>query len=209
MPGGLIRKEIFNRSAASAISGVESCAKARDNDSAVMLRSCAPLAGFAKGTDILEFRVQRQQFGCGFLPNVTMKRMKQSVALILALCVIASSASANLGANSEIIEDAYGTIVQRRLRDDGTVSVVYAKGRYLYLVTFADRRSISESYSRVNGKDLSEKEIMKFLKANSGAKWVPTNTGIERHFKSSDGTAEATYGILNGRPALTVRALNP
>ena len=133
------------------------------------------------------------------------ERMKQSIALILAFFVIASSASANLGANSEQIEDAYGTIVQRRLRDDGTVSVVYTKGRYLYMVTFANSRSISESYSRANGKDLSEREITKFLKANSGAKWVPSNTGTERGFKSSDGAAEATYGILNGRPALTVR----
>ena len=165
------------------------------------------LTGFAKRTDISDVGIQRQQSGCGFLPNVRMERMKQSVTLVLAFCVIASSASANLGANSESIEEAYGTIVQRRLRDDGTVSVVYAKGRYLYMVTFADQRSISESYSRANGTDLSEKEITKFLKANSGAKWVPANTGTERHFKTSDGTAEATYGILNGRPALTVREL--
>jgi hypothetical protein len=163
------------------------------------------LAGFAKGTDISNVRIRRQQSGCGFLPNVRMERMKQSITLVLAFCVIASSASANLGADSERIEDAYGTIVQRRLRDDGTVSVVYGKGRYLYLVTFANQRSISESYSRVNGTDLSEKEITKFLRANSRAKWVPANTGTERHFKTSDGTAEATYGILNGRPALTVR----
>jgi hypothetical protein len=133
--------------------------------------------------------------------------MKESIVRILAFCVIASSASANLGDNSERIEDTYGTIVQRRLRDDGTVSVDYAKGRYLYLVTFANRRSISESYSRVNGTDLSEKEITKFLKANSPTKWVPANTGTERRFKSSDGTVEATYGIVNGRPALTVREL--
>ena len=131
--------------------------------------------------------------------------MKQSIVLVLAFCVIAGSASANLGANSELIEDAYGTIVQRRLRDDGTVSVVYAKGRYLYMVTFADQRSISESYSHTNGTDLSEKEIMKFLKANSTAKWMPANTSTKRQFITSDGTAEATYGILNGRPALTVR----
>jgi hypothetical protein len=163
------------------------------------------LAGFVKGTHISDVRIRRRQSGCGFLPNVTMKRMKQSIALVLAFCVIASSASANLGANSELIEDAYGTIVQRRLRDDGTVSVVYAKGRYLYMVTFANSRSISESYSRANGTDLSEKEITKFLKANSGAKWVPVTAGKERRFKSSDGAAEATYGILNGRPALTVR----
>lgn len=164
-------------------------------------------ASFAKGTDISERRIQREQFGCGFLSNVRVEHMKQSIALVLAFCIIAGSASANLGDYSERIEDAYGTIVQRRLQDDGTVSVVYAKGRYLYLVTFANRRSISESYSRVNGADLSEKEITKFLKANSAAKWVPSNTGTERRFKTSDGSAEATYGILNGRPALTVREL--
>ena len=207
MPGGLTWKEIFNRRAASAISGVESWEKARDNDAAVMLRSCALWPGFAKGTDISDDRIRRQQSGCGFLPNVRMERMRQSITLVLALCAIASSASANLGADSERIEEAYGTIVQRRLRDDGTVSVVYAKGRYLYMVTFANSRSISESYSRANGKDLSEREIAKFLKANSAAKWAPANTGTERRFKTSDGTAEATYGILNGRPALTVREL--
>ena len=136
-----------------------------------------------------------------------MERMKHSIALVLACCVIAGSAWANLGDNSERIEDAYGTIVQRRLRDDGTVSVVYTKGRYLYMVTFANSRSVSESYSSVNGKDLSEKEITKFLKANSGAKWIASNSGTERRFKTSDGTAEATYGLLNGRPALTVRDL--
>src|SRR6516165_1164374 len=168
-----------------------------------MLRSCAPLPGFAKGRDVSELTIQRQQSSCGFLPNVRMERMKQSIALILAVCVIASSALANLGENSERIEDRYETIVQRRLREDGTVSVVYTKGRYLYMVTFANSRSISESYSRVNGRDLSEKEIAKFLKANSAATWAASNTGTERRYKSSDGTAEATYGILNGRPALT------
>ena len=167
------------------------------------------LTGFAKGTDISDFRIRREHCSCGFLPNVRMKRMMQSVTLVLAFCLMASSASANLGANSELIEDAYGTIVQRRLRDDGKVSVVYAKGRYLYMVTFANSRSVLESYAHANGTDLSEKEITKFLKGNSSAKWVPTNTGAERRFKTSDGSAEATYGILNGRPALTVRAVNP
>ena len=160
---------------------------------------------FAKRTDISEPRIQRLQFSCGFPPNVAMKRMKQSIALVLAFGLVSSSALANLGENSERIEDRYVTIVQRRLQDDGTVSVVYTKDRYLYMVTFANSRSISESYSRADGKGLSEKEITKFLKANSGAKWVPVSAGKERRFKSSDGAAEATYGILNGRPALTVR----
>lgn len=199
-----MRKGIFSRKAASAINGVESWANARDNASAVMVRSCAPLADLQKEET---FTIKRQQSGCGSRLNVTMKTMKQSIPLVVALCLITSLASANLGDNSERIEDAYGTIVQRRLLDDGKVSVVYTKDRYLYMVTFANSRSITESYSRANGKDLSEKEIAKFLKTNSGAKWVASNTGTERHFKSSDGAAEATYGVLNGRPALTVRDL--
>ena len=133
--------------------------------------------------------------------------MKLSIVLILAVFVVASSASAGLGDNSDRIEDLYGTIVQRRLRDDGTVSVVYLKGRYLYLVTFANGRSISESYSHVNGTDFSEREITKFLKAN-GVKWLPSNSGVDRRFKTSDGTAEAIYAPVNGRQALTVRELH-
>jgi len=159
---------------------------------------------FAKRTGISKPRIEITS-SCGFPPNVAMKRMKQSIALVLAFCLVSIPAWANLGENSERIEDRYVTIVQRRLRDDGSVSVVYTKDRYLYMVTFANSRSIQESYSRADGKDLSEKEITKFLKANSGAKWAASTTGKERHYRTSDGAAEATYGILNGRPALTVR----
>ena len=148
--------------------------------------------------------IKDSRSSCGFLPNVRMEFMKWSIALVLAFWLIVGSLMANLGDNSERIEDAYGTIVQRRLLDDGRVSVVYTKDRYLYMVTFANSRSITESYSRADGKDLSEKEIAKFLKANSRAKWIPSSIRTGRHFKTSDGAAEATYGVLNGRPALTV-----
>jgi hypothetical protein len=98
--------------------------------------------------------------------------------------------------------------VERHLRDDGTVSVLYHKDRYLYLVIFANNRSVSEAYFHVKGTDLSEKEITRFLKANAGgATWTPGNTGKERRFKRSDSKAEATYGNVNSRPALTVREL--
>jgi hypothetical protein len=126
----------------------------------------------------------------------------------LAILVVSSSASAYLGDGSDRIDDLYGNLVQRRLRDDGTVSVLYHKGQYLYLVIFANDRSISESYSHVKGTDLSEKEIAKFLKLNSaGGTWTPANTSKERRFKRSDNRAEATYGITSGRRALTVREL--
>src|SRR5882724_6774634 len=130
--------------------------------------------------------------------------------LVVALTILAvsSSASANLGDGSDKIDDSYGNLVQRRLRDDGTVSVLYHKDRYLYEVIFANGRSVSEMYFNVKGTDLSKKEIMRFLKANAaGTTWTPDNTAKERRFKRSDGKAEATYGTVNGRPALTMREL--
>jgi hypothetical protein len=132
--------------------------------------------------------------------------MKQFLVVALIVMTASSSIRASLGDGADRIEDLYGNLVQRQLRDDGTVSVLYHKGQYLYLVIFANDRSISESYSHMNGKDLSEKEITKFLKANAGgATWVPDNMSKERRFKRSDNRAEATYGSASGRRALTVR----
>jgi hypothetical protein len=130
--------------------------------------------------------------------------------LIVVLTMVAawSAAWANLGDGSDRIDDLYGNLVQRRLRDDGTVSVLYHKDQYLYLVVFANDRSVSESYSHMKGTDLSEKEIAKFLKLNSaGGTWIPANTSKERRFKRSDNRAEATYGTASGRRALTVREI--
>ncbi len=117
-----------------------------------------------------------------------------------------SPVRANLGDDNDKIEDAYGSVVERHLLDDGTVSVLYHKDRYLYFVIFAQRHSILERYSRFNGKDLSEKEIARFLKANAaGAKWIADDKSKERRFKRSDGKAEATYAEVDGHPTLTVR----
>jgi hypothetical protein len=134
--------------------------------------------------------------------------MKQFLIVALTLITASSSVQANLGDGSDRIDDLYGNLVQRQLRDDGTVSVLYHKDRYLYLVIFANDRSVSESYSHMNGTDLSEKEIAKFLKANAaGGTWIPANTSKERRFKRSDNRAEATYGSASGRRALTVREI--
>lgn len=134
--------------------------------------------------------------------------MKQFSLILLVILATSACGWANLGDGSDKVDDSYGNLVQRRLRDDGTVSVVYHKDRYVYQVIFANGRSVSEMYFNVKGADLSEKEIMKFLKANAaGATWTPDNTAKERRFKRSDGKAEATYGTVNGRPALTVREL--
>ena len=134
--------------------------------------------------------------------------MKQFSLIVLAILATLTCGWANLGDGSENVDDSYGNVVQRRLRDDGTVSVLYHKDRYLYEVIFANGRSVSETYFNVKGTGLSEKEIMRFLKANAaGATWTPDNTAKERRFKRSDGNAEATYGTVKGRLALTVREL--
>ena len=135
--------------------------------------------------------------------------MKEFSIFILAILATVTCGWANLGDGYEKVDDSYGNIVQRKLRDDGTVSVLYHKDRYLYQVTFADGRSVSESYFHVKGTDLSEKEITKFLKANAaGATWTSNKEAKKRSFKRSDGKAEATYGNVNGRPALTVREVH-
>ena len=132
--------------------------------------------------------------------------MKEFSIFILAILATVTCGWANLGDVDDKIEDSYGSIIQRSLRDDGTVSVLYHKDRYLYMVTFNNGRSVSESYFHVKGTDLSEKEITKFLKANAaGATWTSENTAKERRFRRSDGKAEATYGTVRDKPALTVR----
>ena len=134
--------------------------------------------------------------------------MKQFLVLALIVVTASSSVWANLGDGSDRIDNLYGNLVQRRLRDDGTVRVLYHKDRYLYLVIFVNDRSILERYSHANGTGLSEKEIARFLKANaSGATWAPApdNKTAERKFERSDHGAEATYGDVNRRMTLTVK----
>jgi len=134
--------------------------------------------------------------------------VKQFSLIVVAILATLTCGWANLGDGSDKVDDSYGNLVQRRLRDDGTVSVLYHKDRYLYEVIFANGRSVSETYFNVKGTDLSEKEITRFLKANAaGGTWTPDNTAKERRFKRGDGKAEATYGNVNGRPGLTVREL--
>jgi hypothetical protein len=136
--------------------------------------------------------------------------MKRFYILVLIILTGAGSLCANLGDNDEKIENAYGNIVQRRLRDDGSVSVLYHKGRYLYFVVFVNRRSILERYSRVDRADLSEKEIARFLKANAGPKmtWTPVErkSSQGRTLERSDHRAQAICAKVDGRLTLTMRS---
>ena len=135
--------------------------------------------------------------------------MKQIIVVLLTVLSGVSSVCANLGDGGDRIDDSYGNLLERHLLDDGTVSVLYHKDRYLYFVIFANSRSVLEGYSHVNGTDLSEKEIARFLKANAaGGTWMAAGTPKERRFKRSDDKAEATYTTTDGRPTLTVRTLD-
>ena len=137
--------------------------------------------------------------------------MKQSIVIVLTVLTTLSSVRANLGDSDDKIDDSYGNLVERHLRDDGTVTTLYHKGPYLYFVVFDNHVSVLEKYSRVDGAGLSEKEIAKFLKANAGrtVTWIhdETATSKERRFKRSDDKAEATYGKMDGRLTLTVRVV--
>jgi hypothetical protein len=137
--------------------------------------------------------------------------MKQFFVLFLTISTGVSSVRANLGDGGDRIDDSYGKLVERHLRDDGTVSTLYHKDPYLYFVVFDNGVSVLERYSRVDGADLSEKEIAKFLKANAGRTmtWIRDETGTskERRFKRSDHKAEATCGKENNRLTLTVGML--
>jgi hypothetical protein len=55
--------------------------------------------------------------------------MKQFLVIALAVITASSSVWAYLGDGSDRIDDLYGNLLQRRLRDDGTVSVLYHKDR--------------------------------------------------------------------------------
>ena len=135
--------------------------------------------------------------------------MKQFIVVVLTVFTALSSVWSNLGDGADRIDDSYGNLIERQLRDDGTVSTLYHKDRYLYFVVFDNGVSVLERYSRVNGADLSEKEIARFLKANAaGATWTPDNKAKERRFERSDHKAEATYVTMDDRPTLTVRELH-
>ena len=133
---------------------------------------------------------------------------KQFFIVAFTVLTSLSSACANLGEGYDKVDGSYGNFVERHLRDDGTVSVLYHKNRYFYFVIFANGRSILERYSHLKATDFSEKEIARFLKGNAaGGTWSPDNRSKDRRFERSDHKAEATYGKTNGSPALTVREL--
>ncbi len=111
--------------------------------------------------------------------------MKRIFVLFLTISAGVSPVWANLGDGGDRIDDLYGNLVERHLVDDGKVSTLYHKDRYLYFVVFDNGVSVG------------------------GAKWTPGSASKEgREFKRTDHKAEATYGKVDDRPTLTVRELS-
>ena len=94
--------------------------------------------------------------------------MRRPVVLLLLFWSVTRAAWAALGDSADKVEETYGTLVQRHLRDDGAVEVLYQKGRYFFRVTFKRAVSVAEEYSRADHASLSEKEVARFLKMNVG-----------------------------------------
>jgi hypothetical protein len=136
-----------------------------------------------------------------------------AVVILLVTIVSPNLVHAHLGDDGDRVEDEYGPLIRRHLLDDGTVTATFHKDRdpYTYVVRFDHGMSVAESISRVDGRELSDKEIANFLKTNAArAKWtnLPENGDkTKRRFERSDRRAEATYGEIVGVPTLTVREI--
>jgi hypothetical protein len=135
-----------------------------------------------------------------------MHFMKRFLLEILTLVIAVASTDAHLGDNEAKISASYGKLIQKLPRSDATVTNLYEKEDYTYMVVFRGGISVFEMYARANQADLSSKEIATFLKANAaGAAWVAVdNKGAGREWKRSDHKAKASYFRLGGRPTLTV-----
>ena len=120
----------------------------------------------------------RRQAARAAVSEAAVERIKVRRLVVWVLFFsMARAVCAALGDSADKIEESYGALVSRHLRDDGTVDVVYQKDRYLYAVTFDRGVSVAEEYSRVDKRDLSEKEIAKFLKMNAGREFASQRSG--------------------------------
>ena len=140
-----------------------------------------------------------------------MRFMKRFLIGILTLVITVTATDAKLGDNKDQISAAYGKLIQKLPGTPESVTNLYGKGGYTYMVIFREGISVFEMYAHANQADLSAKEIETFLKANAaGAAWVAVdNKGAGREWKRSDHKAKASYFRLGGRPTLTVIEATP
>src|SRR2546421_7620223 len=127
--------------------------------------------------------------------------MKRTLFLITTLCVALSARMfAALGNSESQIADLYGKPVNQGFPDkNGVTTNMYQKGDYLILVQFLRRYSLAESYTRIDKRDFSEKEIAAFLEQNSN-EWQWNKDRNKQAWERSDRKANAWCETLSGRP---------
>jgi hypothetical protein len=135
--------------------------------------------------------------------------MKNMLILVAAIVLgLSSEAFARLGQTEEQVSALFGKPIDAGTPDkEGVTTNMYKNptGDYHALVQFLKGHSIAEAYSRVDGAQLSEKEMSIFLQGNSGGKeWIkdPRKLAWER----SDHRARAWSETLSGRPTLLIQA---
>jgi hypothetical protein len=128
--------------------------------------------------------------------------MRRLCILALLIATLHSTFAA-LGNDDETIDSMYGSIVKRHLRDDGNVSVLYHNDKYYCFVVFKDLHTISEAYSRGDGRKLSDKEVSGFLQVNAGrSRWPAKTLSLEGKMERADHKAEASFTEIDGRVML-------
>jgi hypothetical protein len=135
--------------------------------------------------------------------------MKTTMIIVAAIVLsLSSNAFARIGQTEEQVSALFGRSIDAGTPDkEGVTTNIYKNpsGEYLALVQFLKGHSIAEAYSRVDGRQLSEKEMSIFLQGNSGGKeWIkdPNKLAWER----SDHRAKAWYETLSDRPTLLIQA---
>ena len=135
--------------------------------------------------------------------------MKPIPILAAAISIgLSSQAFARIGQTEEQVSALFGKPIDAGTPDkDGVTTNMYKNptGEYNALVQFLKGHSIAEAYSRVDGGELSEKEMSIFLQGNSGGKeWIkdPRKLACERN----DHRVKAWHETLSGRPTLLIQA---
>lgn len=140
------------------------------------------------------------------------------IAVFFASIAIVASALANIGQSEAEINSSYGRRIERRIRDKngtdtaqlekgGTVSNLYERGDYLFLVVFEQGVSVFEMYGRKDSQPLKPEESFRFLKANDGGLgWTVTNEK-EHAFERADHRVVAEFREMARRPSLIVRVV--
>ena len=86
----------------------------------------------------------RSPQGC---PNLTITAfMKRLLVSVLTVLTTLSSVLAYLGDSEDKVNRSYGQRIDRRPREDGTVSNLYEKGDYLFFAIFLKGVSVFEMY---------------------------------------------------------------